>query len=57
MDEDEPTTMLMVATCHTPGCPAGSVTALLTGIGTPPVFFVGCAQCGQPVTDVVPAAA
>lgn len=52
MDE----TVLMVATCHTPGCPVEGrpFTAPFYPNPDPPTFRGQCGQCGQPVTDIVP---
>lgn len=54
MDEMEPVAVVMIATCHTPGCPAQPTTQKMYGLGDPPVFLVQCGQCGQPITDLVP---
>ncbi|MGW1801592.1 hypothetical protein ACWCQN_38155 [Streptomyces sp. NPDC001984] len=54
--DDEPEPVMMTATCHTEGCPeAGQpIVAPFFPEGDPPAFHAVCAQCGQPVTDVVP---
>lgn len=53
---DEPTPVPCVVTCHTEGCPLNgeSRTVNLYPIGDPPTYQVVCAQCGQPITDIVP---
>ncbi|WP_367575271.1 hypothetical protein [Streptomyces griseoaurantiacus] len=55
MDEVEPT--MMKATCHTPGCPVAEQTFVepMYPAPAPPVWRAQCGQCGQPVTDLVPA--
>ncbi|NEC07933.1 hypothetical protein [Streptomyces sp. SID7909] len=50
MEETEP--VIMTATCHTEGCEAPPYTGPMY-----PPFNVLCYQCGQRITDVVPAAA
>lgn len=47
----------MKVTCHTLGCPVDDVTFTLDVYPNeaPPVYRVQCGQCGQPVTDLVPA--
>lgn len=48
--DDEAVPVLVVATCHTPECPAEPCTCDMYG----PPFHAVCAQCGKAVTDIVP---
>lgn len=47
----------MKATCRTEGCPVQGVTYTVDMYPNeaPPIFRAQCFQCGQPVTDLVPA--
>ncbi|MEW2068646.1 hypothetical protein [Streptomyces sp. NPDC007346] len=59
MNEDEPTPVIMTATCRTPECPMegiGIVAPFYNNAppGQPPIYQGHCAQCNQPVTDLVP---
>jgi hypothetical protein len=47
---------MMHATCRTVGCDVEGVTFLAPFMPNvdPPVYRAECAQCGQPVTDIVP---
>ncbi|MCX4858317.1 hypothetical protein [Streptomyces canus] len=53
--EEEPT--VMNVTCHTGGCSVGGVTYTVDMYPNAelPTWRAECAQCGQPITDVVPA--
>jgi hypothetical protein len=53
----EQTPTLMHVTCRTDGCLVADVTYALNMYANtaPPVWNAVCAQCGQAVTDVVPA--
>lgn len=54
MDEIEP--VWMVATCRTPDCSVADMgfTCPMYPNQEPPIYRAQCAQCGQPVTDLVP---
>jgi hypothetical protein len=56
MSDEEPTPVMMIATCRTPGCPMDGVgiTAAFYANSAPPIYRGQCAQCEQPVTDLVP---
>jgi hypothetical protein len=51
---EEATPVLVTATCRTPDCPVQDIGYTVDVYGPP--FTVVCAQCGQPVTDLVSAA-
>jgi hypothetical protein len=53
--EVEPT--LMHVTCHTAGCPVDGTTYTVNMYPNeaPPTWRAVCAQCGQSITDIVPA--
>jgi hypothetical protein len=53
-----PAPVLMVATCHTPGCPMDGIpqTAPFQPNEAAPVFQGWCDPCQSPVTDIVPPA-
>ena len=55
--EEEPTPMNVA--CHTEGCPVAGVTYTVGMYpnSEPPTWRAICAQCGNAVTDVVPATA
>lgn len=57
MSDEEPTPVMMVATCRTPGCPMENIgqTAAFYPNSAPPIFNGKCDPCGQPHTDIVPA--
>lgn len=52
---EEATPIKVVATCRTPDCPVENVpiSCVMFSSVTPPVFTAVCAQCHQPVTDIV----
>ncbi|GHH21972.1 hypothetical protein [Streptomyces lanatus] len=55
-DEVEPEAAIMVATCHTAGCPAEGEPCVGTYYANaePPIYRGMCMPCGQPITDLVP---
>lgn len=55
MDE-EPQPVMMVATCHTSGCPEAEkpIEAPFFPNTEPPLYRAVCAGCGNTVTDIVP---
>lgn len=50
---EEATSVTMIVTCRTPGCPVEDVSYTCEMYGPP--FNAQCAQCGQHVTDIVAA--
>lgn len=54
---------MMQTRCHTEGCEQAAKQAETPLIapffpnGDPPVYSAECAECGQPVTDIVPVSA
>lgn len=58
MTEGEIQPVHMIATCHTPGCPVAEqpVNALMYPNPVEPTYRAVCGRCGQPVTDLAPAA-
>lgn len=60
VDDDAPTPVRMIATCRTETpepCPVLGVpfTVNVYPCAAPPTYRVQCIQCGQMVTDLVPA--
>ncbi|WP_129286712.1 hypothetical protein [Streptomyces sp. GZWMJZ-114] len=59
-DDDEPTPVQLVATCHVEDCPQCGVPITgpyyATPGTTPPLYQAACGGCGTPITDLVPAA-
>ncbi|MFB7576719.1 hypothetical protein [Streptomyces sp. NPDC056165] len=57
MDEEEVEPVMMKITCHTVGCPVAeeTFTEPMCPNASPPTFRAVCGQCGQTVTDLVPA--
>ena len=53
---EEASPVLVRATCRTEGCPVADVTFTVPMYANPlpPTFEAQCAQCDQPVTDLVP---
>ncbi|MFI9194138.1 hypothetical protein ACIG0A_33170 [Streptomyces californicus] len=59
IDEEEATPVMLIATCRTPGCVMDGVGVEApfysnAPAGEPPIYQGHCAQCEQPVTDLVP---
>lgn len=54
--EEDPQLVMMQATCHTPGCPAEGIPSIAPYYPNPepPTYRGWCAQCDQPITDIVP---
>lgn len=48
----------MAVTCHTAGCPVDGQTFVVDMYPneTEPIWRAVCGRCGNPVTDIVPAA-
>ena len=55
-DEDEPASTVLVATCHTDGCPANGVQCVGTYYANAeePTYRGFCMRCGETITDLVP---
>ncbi|WP_443296158.1 hypothetical protein [Streptomyces sp. GDS52] len=55
--DEEPTPVMLIATCHTDGCKIEdvSITAAYYANAAPPVYRGVCGPCGQTITDLVPA--
>lgn len=56
VDEDVPASAMLVATCHTEGCPAENepCVGLYYANAEEPIYRGMCMGCGEPVTDLVP---
>ncbi|MFF7476689.1 hypothetical protein [Streptomyces sp. NPDC008092] len=56
MSDEDPQPVYMTATCHTEGCPLNGVpfVAPFYPNTTEPIYRGQCAECGQPITDLVP---
>lgn len=56
MPEEEPTPVMVIATCRTPGCPLEGIPQIepFYPNATPPIFRGECAPCDRPHTDLVP---
>lgn len=54
--EEEPQPVMVIATCHTEGCPVDGkpFEVPVYPNPAPPVYYVICGQCSQQVTDIVP---
>ncbi|MEU3342232.1 hypothetical protein [Streptomyces sp. NPDC006668] len=54
--DDEPTPVVLTATCHSQGCPSAEVPiqAAFYPNANDPIFRAECAGCEQAVTDLVP---
>lgn len=57
MADEDPTPVAMICTCRTPGCVACGIACAVEMYpnAAPPVYRAVCGQCGQTVTDIVPA--
>lgn len=56
-DDDEPTLVMLIATCHTEGCKVEGVeiAAPFFPNAAPPIYRGVCGECGKTHTDLAPA--
>jgi hypothetical protein len=54
-DEEEPTSVQVLATCHTTGCSQDGITHQVTcyACAEPPTYRVWCIGCDTYITDLV----